>query len=219
MNNKQPLQIIIWGLAIGFALAGLGFFLKCVLPALGAMVGIATAIGTGKALPVGLNSWVIPLAAIGLALGGGSGGIILLVKLVKEAEKNLYQWTLPILAVISGFVVDTCKELYQVSYSEPNDLIVRMGYGFSVTGLFLLGGILWKQKKVSYKWIDSRMVSVGVFMISPFLIYFKYCENARKTLWSGFHDIPSHILGAISILLLFSVMIGFLSWVFQEEQL
>lgn len=218
MSDKKPLQIIAWGLAAGFILAGLGFFLKWVLPALGAMVGIATAIGTGNALPAGINSWIIPLAAIGLALGGGSGGIILLVKVVKGAEKNLYQWTLPILAVISGFVVDTCKEVFQASHSETGDLLLRIGYGASVTGLFLLGGILWKHKKVTLKWIDSRMISVAIFMISPFLIYFKYCENARKTLWSGFQDIPSHILGAISILLLFSVMIGFLSWVFQEEQ-
>ncbi|NHM08186.1 hypothetical protein G4D82_13225 [Flavobacterium sp. CYK-4] len=214
MHNK-PFLIIAWGLAIGLGLTGLGFLLHWLLPAIGAMIGIATAIGTGKALSPDFNSWIIPLAAVGLALGGGSGGILLLVKVVKEAEKNLYEWTLPILAIISGFVADTCKEVYS---GEHTDLMLRMAYGISVTGLFLLGGILWKQKKVSFKWVDTRMVSVAVFMISPFLIYLKYCEKSQKSLWFGFLDIPTHILCAISILLLFSLLVGFLSWVFAEEQ-
>lgn len=218
MHNK-PLLIIAWGLAIGLGLAGLGFLLHWVLPAVGAMIGIATAIGTGKTLSPDFNSWIIPLAAVGLALGGGSGGILLLVKVVKEAEKNLYEWTLPILAIISGFVADTCKEVYQNNHSgEPTDLMLRIAYGISVTGLFLLGGILWKQKTVSFRWMDSRIVSAAVFLISPFLIYLKYCEKSQKSLWFGFLDIPPHILYAISILLLFSLLVGFLSWVFKEEQ-
>ncbi|WP_298220571.1 hypothetical protein [Flavobacterium sp.] len=215
-DNNKPLTIIAWGFSIGFGLIGLGFLLKWTLPALGAMIGIASAISSGDMAANNSNSW-IPLAAVGLAVAGGSGGIMLLAKVVKEAEKNLYEWTLPILAIISGLVIDTCKELYQGNQSAQNDPVVRLGYAASVTGLFLLAGILWKQEKIKFKWIDTKMISAFVFLIPPFMIYLKYCEHVRKTLWSGYQNIPSHILGAISILMVFSLLIGFLSWVFKHD--
>ncbi len=213
MSEKhEPLWIIAWGIAIGCGLAGLGLVLKFLLPALGAMVGIATAIITGGIVSTTVSSWVIPAAGIGLATTGGAAGIILLVKVVEEAKKKPFEWALPILAIVSGLVVDSCKELFQTD----NDFI-RIIYGASVSSLFLLGGILWTQKKVKFKWISTKIISIIVFLTPPFLIYLRYCQSVNKNLLEGFNDIPTHIFGSIGILIIILLLITFLSWIFKEE--
>jgi hypothetical protein len=121
-------------------------WVKWALPALGAMVGIASTIISGGIAATAFSSWVIPAASVGLVITGGATGTILLVKVVKEAKKKPFEWTLPILAIISGLVIDTCKELYQI-----DNPIIRIIYGASVAGLYLLGGILWTQKVVKFK--------------------------------------------------------------------
>ena len=217
-NENEGWIIIAWGLAIGLGLVGLGLCLKFVLPALGAMVGIATTIIGGGIVSM---KWVVPVASVGLAATGTATGVILLVKVVKEAKKKPFEWALPILAIVSGLVIDTCKELYQTDNS-----FIRIIYGASVSGLFLLAGILWTQNIIKIKWLDklvkvksfsTKIVSGILFLTPPFLIYLRYCQTANKKLIEGFNDIPSHIFFAIILLIVFLILVTILSWIFKDD--
>ncbi len=188
-----------------------GLALKWVIPALGAAVGVTTSIISGGLISSTFSSWVIPTASVGLAIGGGATGIYVIHKAVINIKKNPYEWTLPILAIISGLVIDTCKELF------TENPIVRVIYGATVTGLFLLGGILWRQKKIKLKAISSKFIAVIIFLLPPFLIYLRYSLVNKKNFFEAYKDIPPHILWSILLLLIFLVMIAFLSWIFKDD--
>src|SRR5260370_33897560 len=105
------------------------------------MIGCATKIIGGGVIISTTYAWVIPAAGAGLAATGGASVIILMVKFVKYGKKNPYEWAMPVLAILSGIVIDTCKELY----SENG--IIRIIYSGCVALLFLLASIFWKQRK------------------------------------------------------------------------
>ncbi len=205
MSDKQePIMIIAIGIAVGFGLTGLGFLLYYVISALGAII-------SGALATVTVSTGVITATGVGVAAAGGGTGVFLLVKVVKEADKKPFVWALPILAIVSGLVIDTCKELYMTDNN-----FIRIIYGSSVSGMFLLGGILWKQKKVKFKWISTKIISVIFFLIPPALIYIRYCQSVGKNLLEGFNTIPVHIIGAIAMLIVFLITITLLSWIFNE---
>lgn len=211
MTQEQKDRLIeIVGICAIILCVGLG--LKWVIPAFGAAVGVATSIISGGLISSTLSSWVIPAASIGLAIGGGAAGIFVINKAVKEIKKNPYEWTLPILAIISGLVIDTCKELY------TENPIVRVICGASVTGLFLLGGILWRQKKIKFKAFSSKFIAIIVFLLAPFLIYLRYSQVNKKNFFEAYKDIPPHILWSILLLLIFLLLITFLSWIFEDDE-
>ncbi|MDX1718825.1 MAG: hypothetical protein R3353_01595 [Salegentibacter mishustinae] len=205
-------SILVKALAFCIGAIGAGLFLKWVLPALGAMVGIA-----GSLISVGISasaysSWVIPAASTGLAITGGASGIILLVKVVENAGKKPFEWALPVISIISGLIIDSCKELYDTDSS-----IIRIIYGSSVALLFLLGGILWSQKVKSIKRIITKSISIILFLTPPFLIYLRYCQINNLSLLEGFNNIPLNIVVSLLFLFVLLIIITFLSWVFKNN--
>jgi hypothetical protein len=212
-DDKNPLEIVAWGLAIGLGLTGLGLLLKWVLPALGAVVGIATSIISGGLIASSFNSWVVPAASAGLLIGGGSTLLLVFVRVAKEAKKNTFEWALPILAIFAGLVIDLCKELYT---EKP---IARVIYATSVSALYLLGGILWRLKREGTKQIFLKITSIIIFLLPPFLIYFKYAMRTGKGIFNAYKGIPFETIWSIIILLLLLALIAIISWVLKEDDL
>lgn len=210
-DETNPLVIIAWGLAIGFILIGLGYALKWVIPAVGIGVGMTVKIISGGLITSALSSWMVPAASAGLAMGGIGTGMFLFIKVVKGAKHNPYEWTLPVLAIVSGLVIDTCKELY----SEDGG--IRIIYGGTVTCLFLLGGILWRQKKAWFKVLASKIIAVIMFLVPPFLVYLRVSQERSGAFSEKYKNIPPHIMWAIAALFGILLLITFLSWIFKDE--
>lgn len=200
MVKKDNQEIVAYGLAIGFGLTGLGFLLYFIATTIGIVVKIVSDKFT---FPI-LTFWGVPLVSAGLAIGGGAAGIYVLNLVVKGAKKNPYEWTLPILAIISALIIDTCKELYS------DNAIIRIFFGTSVAGLYLLGGILWRQKKRNFKWFIVKAISIIIFLLPPIFIYLSYLKKSYK-------EMPPHVFLSICILLIFLVIITCLSWIFKDD--
>jgi hypothetical protein len=214
MDN--PKVILSWGVSIGFGLAGLGVLVKFLFPALAAMFAIAMTIITGGVVASAFGAWVIPAASVGLAIGGGAIGIVVLAKIVKEAKKNPYEWAMPILAIIAGLVVDTCKEL---SRSGGGDEIIKAVYGASVSSLFLLGGILWQQQRIKIRGFGLRIISVVLFMFAPFLVYFRYAQVNGLAFSNAYQAMHFDVVMVIVVLLISLLLVAVISWAVQEKEI
>ncbi len=212
MNTQNPLLILAYGVAVALGIAALGWALCQVIQAIGAAIGIATTIITGGALAVSLSSWIAPAAGIGLAATGGATTILLLVKIVEQAKARPYEWTVPILAIVSAFVIDTCKELY-----DTNNSVVRIIYGASVTGMFLIGGILWKQKSSGVKLFALRIVATLFFLLPPFMIFLQHVW-ANESLHDAYANIPAPVIWSMITFGVFMLIVAYLSWAFGDER-
>lgn len=197
-------EIIAIGIGIGCGLAGLGYCLYYIILAVGTIIN-------GALVSVALSPWLIKLTGVGIGVGALTGGVLLVKKVTVEAKKKPFEWALPVLAIISGLVIDTCKEFY-----ETDNEFIRIIYSASVTGMFLIGGILWTQKKVRFKVISSRFISVLFFLTPPVIIYINYCNYYDKSVLQGFSNMPLSVSGSIVLLLLFLVMVTTISWIFKE---
>ena len=158
--QSNPTLVLAYGVAIALAIVAGGITTQWLVPALGAGFGIATTIISKGLAEAGKDySWVVPAGAAGLALIGGVGVALLLMRIVKKARGQLYLAVLPLLAVLAGFCVDMCKNFY------PNDPLVRIGFAAVTSCVFCLGGLWWRRYGLLNKIAGSLL-----FLIAPLVI-------------------------------------------------
>jgi len=158
--QSNPALVLAYGGAIALAIVAVGISTQWLIPALAAGFGIATnIISKGILTPGSEYSWVIPIGAGGLALIGGVGVVLLLIKIVRQARGQLYLGVLPLLGVLAGFSVDLCKDFF------PNDPLVRIGFAAVAACLFVLGGLWWRR----FGFLN-KIAGTFLMLLSPLVI-------------------------------------------------
>src|SRR6266704_5309726 len=92
------------------ALFALGWAVPKILHALAEMVAlIVVASTTGVITAAPIAAWVAPVLSVGVAAAGTGTVIVVLVKAAKEATKEPYEWTGPLLGIVGGLMLDVAK--------------------------------------------------------------------------------------------------------------
>jgi hypothetical protein len=208
--KDNPWLVLAWATGIAIVIAAAGWALFAIIQAIGIAIGTAGAlINEGIKLTSGMAWW----AGLGLTLAGLSTTVVVVIKVFQKAEANPYAWAAPILAIVSGFVIDMCKELYDTDSST-----MRMVYGGCATGMFLIGSFLWNQKKVGWHLFAARLVASLFFLLPPFMIYLQHIKNTRSSFLEGYKDIPVTTALSIGIFLLFVVVLAYIAWAFDARR-
>jgi hypothetical protein len=83
------------------------------LPAAGVAAGLAWSIGaTGTAVGISVTPTLVQLATYGLAGAGVGSATFVIVKVAKRVQQEPFQWLLPILGVVNGFLVQVCSDYW-----------------------------------------------------------------------------------------------------------
>ena len=174
INNSNAWYLIpILAISIFIVLFGIGYSLYWVFQGLFAGVGIAIGfIVTGiSASPI-----VIYIGSLGFAVGGST----YFYREFKRVTGKSYGWIIPILALISGFVIEITKELF------PGEPMIKHIIGF-ITGMaFLIAGTLWIKRKWYY-----RLLSIILYLFPPLFVLLNFTTAEMK-------DNPSFILEIIN---------------------
>lgn len=118
--------------------------------------------------------WALIFACACLALAGGVSLIISVIKYIKEAGKDVYNWGLPVLAAFSAVVIDMCDKY--LKHLE----VFRIIIGVLVAMVFLAGGIVWKKRLENAKPFYTKLGSIFILLIPPIFIcvmYFQVSDN------------------------------------------
>lgn len=206
--QSNPTLVLAYGAAITLAIVAIGISTQWLVPALGAGFGIATNIiskGIGSA---GADySWVIPAGAGGLALIGGVGVVLLLIRIVKRASGQLYLTVLPMVAVLAGFLVDMCKDFY------PDLPLVRIGFGAVTCGIFVLGGLWWRRYGLL-----NKIAGTLLLLISPFVILAHGVSSSMdQGLSTALDQVATQSWIALGGLIALLLLIGLLAFTLGEE--
>jgi hypothetical protein len=205
-NEKLLGNPLVWcafvvtaGLFLYFLLPVFGEFIKTLA---GLVVNIlkGTEGLSGSAVAAATNPVLIEITTVSIAVFCGTIGVRSVYAIVQKAKQKPYEWALPVLAIIAGLVIDTCKEIY-----DSKNEFVRAIYAAAVAGIFLLGGILWEQKKLKIKYNGARIIAIFCFLLPPSLIYVKYAQECGMPLSRAYQSIPSHLAWSIVVLL---IMLG-----------
>jgi hypothetical protein len=158
-NNEWPplpLATVIGATVVG-ALVSLGWVLPGIIHSLGEAIALAIAAATaGVATAAPIAAWVAPAAGLGIAATGAATVFIVLVKAAKEVRKDPYEWTVPLLGILGGLVLDIAKE-----FAVDNNPMLKAGLTAVIAFLVVVAGALWKTK--DWLW---RTVAV-VFLSGP----------------------------------------------------
>jgi len=206
--QSNPTLVLAYGVAIALAIVAGGISTQWLVPALGAGFGIATNI-ISKGIVAGSTdySWVVPAGAAGLALIGGVGVVLLLIRIVKQAKGQLYLAVLPVLAVLAGFCVDLCKDFY------PNYPLVRIGFGAVTSAVFVMGGLWWRRYGLL-----NKIAGTFLILLSPLVIL---AHGVSTSIDQGLGIALGAVTAQswIAILALFAILIaiGLLAFTLGEE--
>ena len=166
--------------AIG-ALFALGWALPKILHALAEMIAlIVTASTTGVITAAPIAAWVAPVASAGIAAAGAGTVIVVLVKAARKAAKEPYEWTVPLLGILGGLLLDLAK-----------------GYGFEsefmqailtalVAFLVVVAGACWKTN--DWRW---RTVAIILLLLPPAALLTRTLEvSGTQELIKSFLMVP-----------------------------
>jgi hypothetical protein len=211
MNSDEWLQnpLVILARLIGVAaiVVAIGYALQLIIPAIGTAVGLAGAILTGGISATGaLAPWIVPVTAGGVGLAGGGVTMIVLRRIVVQAEREPFYWLSPVLSVFGGFVSNFGQELY------PLPGIPSVVYGAISAAAFEGGGILFRRKGILVKFVGCVL-----WLFPPVLLVW----NAARAHWSSdltttLLQIDPTIWWSLVLLILAIIGIGLLAYADRE---
>jgi hypothetical protein len=198
MNNKKEnflsftdtLQVI---LIIGF----FALCVKWVLPSFTLAFGLGAKVFKDGLAGIALYSWVAPVAG-GVTAGGAAIGVIYVYRVVlKKAKEDPFEWLLPIISLVGGFVLDFSAELFY-----ENNEFEKIFYKAATGMVFLGGGLLWKQRSKILKGIGT------LFLLSPVIMTIaKYSSlDPKEKSVSTIHGLWATEICFLVILLVIIVM-------------
>jgi len=200
--------VFTYGIILALLLLVAGYATQWVIPALGAGVGIATTIiSHGMSSIERYDSWVIPVAAAGMAAIGGVAVVLLLVGLTKKFAGQPYLVGLPVLGVLAGFSVDMYKDFY------PHAPLVRFAYSALTGALLVVAGLWWRR----FGWLNK--LAGALIMASPLLLIFGHAISPAIS--QGFGDAVTQVslqswlaIGGLCFVLMVA---GFMAFVMRNE--
>jgi hypothetical protein len=207
MDNylKNPWWVIALGIAICFGLAGVGLAFNFIIHGLAGSVIQGSLIST-------IVLYVTEASAIAVT---GTIAIRVVNQVVEKAKKDPYNWVLPVLAIFSGFIIDSCKELLSDSIGKTEKGFFS-GFEKNIYGgvaglLFLAGGILWRWKMAGWKAVVAKGMAVFFFLLPAGGLYEIYRVNhPDKSAWDEFtahFSLDAGLLGGGFLLLCLAVVL------------
>lgn len=173
-------QASVFAAGVVGAIFALGLALPKIFQALGEMIVLVVQ-ATTVAVPAA--AWTVPVASAGLAAAGGGTVILVLVKAAKEATEQPYEWTVPLLGIIGGLMLDLAKE-YGITGTFLKALLTAV-----IAFLVVVAGACWKTK--DWLW---RVVAVILLMLPPAALLARNLEGSgAHNLMAEFDAVPAFI--------------------------
>jgi hypothetical protein len=174
-------QASVWAAAIVVVVVTVVWGLPAIIHALGEAAALAIGAATaGVATAAPIASWVAPVAGVGVAATGAATVIVVLVKAAKEAAREPYEWTVPLLGILGGLVLDLAKE-----YGVSNP-ILRTGLTAVIAFLVVVAGACWK----TGDWV-WKTVAVILLLSPPVAVLLRNLEPSRTAdLAAALRDVP-----------------------------
>lgn len=158
-------EAVLWiALAIGapLAIAAIFWGLSQLVEAFGTAIGIAGAlISAGSSVGDAVGVWAVRAAAIGLGAGGASIGYKVVVNISQNIESNVFNWTLPLISIFAGLLVELNKEFY------PATPVLKHMFAALFAFTILVAGYLFTKKSKLLKVCGSVLVVIppGLFLV------------------------------------------------------
>lgn len=189
--EAPPTRVVLAYLVGGLgAIVGFVYVIPRVITAFGAAVGLA--VGTAA---IAVPWWALALVSLGV----GGTGITLVVKLLvmasKEASEQPYEWTVPILGISGGLILDVAKE-----YALDNS-ILKFVPSAVIAFLVVVAGACYKRG--GFAW---RFVAIILILAPPIAVLASNLDPAgRASLADVFRSVPLAVWIRIAAFLLVGV--------------
>jgi hypothetical protein len=184
-------KILAVGAAVVAILIALAFLLKLVLPVLGVSFGLAVATATtGLATSGVVGTWVAPVAAGGTAVIATMVSIRVLNTVARSAEAKPYEWTLPLMGVAAGILVNLSKDL--VIQQTP----MRLLFGGIAAFWIVIAGACYKRQGWGWKLTAALLyllppsAALGLVFLRKLPISQELAANSGET---NFHQYLSTV--------------------------
>jgi len=189
---------------------------KLIIPAIGVAVGLAGQIlkaGIAGAIGAGvLPAVLVPIATTSVTVVAISITVKVLTGLAEKAKRHPYEWILPVLAILGGFITDIAKEFTFWKIKEEGLEKAVLGAFTAVT--FLLGGLLWKDGGPLRK-----IGGVILFLLSPaWILLVSLSRHPGHSLSELLRGVEGSTWVAVGALLGVLLLAAFFAFVFREEK-
>jgi hypothetical protein len=177
-QEAPPARIIVAYVLVAIAaITGLVFLIPNLIIAVGTAIGLAFG---GGAVAASAVPWAAPVAAVGLGATGGAMTIIVLVRAVKHASEEPYDWVVPILGIGGGLILDVAKEFALGNVAVKIALSAVVAFLVVVAGAcYKKGGLLW------------CAVAILLILLPPIYVLAQNLNsNAREGLREALRTIP-----------------------------
>ena len=166
-NQEWPPARIVLAytvVALG-AIAGLAYLIPKTIIAIGAATGLAVGGMAATAAP-----WAVPVASVGLGCTGVTLLVMILVKATREASKEPFEWTVPILGIGGGLILDVAKEY------ALNNTVLKLAFSAVIAFLVVVAGACYKKGGVLW-----RVVALLLILLPPALVLVQNLEASART--------------------------------------
>jgi hypothetical protein len=162
MEWYQRPQYVV-GVGIAVALAAFP-----VLYGAGQLIRLAC-IGVGLAVSISLHglaasalgaAWIAPFMGVGVGTAGLGIGALVVVRVSSELGKAPYEWAVPCLAVLAGFLTDLCKD-----FALGDNAVAQAVFAAIMAALIVVGGFLIHRGS-----LVARLCGILVVLICPSVV-------------------------------------------------
>jgi hypothetical protein len=154
-------------------LLGAAVFLFAVTPALVERFRLAAGATDGAAAAL---KWLLPSAAAGIAFGGAALGLMTIVRLVREMEKNLFAWLAPPVAIFSAVMISG------VRFEIPFVSVESAHFAVLSAFLFVGGGAVALVPRWPHKVLG---ITLGLFPAAVFVLAHTLQQGGVREAWGA----------------------------------
>lgn len=203
---KNPMWLLAAGIGVALIILAILFGLSYLLPAVGVAVSLAF---TGAAAGFVMAPEVANFATYAIVVAGGAVAIQLTVRVVREAQKKPYSWTLPLLALVNGFLVLNCKE-----YWQGNKMVWSL-MSVVLAALVVVAGALYARKSKLLK-----ICALVIYFLVPLITLSAILISSPSSgVIDAFTTIPAKAWVLLGIMGILAVFLAFLARAAEKEGL
>jgi len=198
--KENPLLLLALAIGIPLGIAAALWGIAQIFVAIGTAAGIVVGMfSAGPALGGVVEIWATRTAAFGLAAGGGAIAYKTVVNVTQQVKNDTFAWTLPIIAILVGLLVEIDKEFYA---TNP---IIKHFLSAVFASIMLVGGYLFTKK--------SKVVKVCAFLLMllpPIVIFLIIVSNHSAEVLNGFSVISAWQWFTIISIICLTILIALL---------
>jgi hypothetical protein len=201
----NPFVILAVGGAVGLALWGLLTGVAAILSAGGVAVSLAV---RGAAAGFVLGKSLGTVASYAIVAGGTSVTVLVMARFTKGIRKEPYRWGLPILGVITGFVVMLCDEYWR------GERVVWYFLSACAALLVIVGGAFCTRKS-----LVLRVIGISLHLFIPVVVLLGLLNGTSGTLESVFEGVHPRAWANIGALIAIVFALMALALIAEKKKL